>query len=287
MTKFLILILTASLMAGSAFAEDDNRKGAPNKIGKGQSNGPKRQTIRKPLNLENRNAKEQPKKGGGDNTSKPKSNVKAGMQRKPLTEILGLTEETAEAFKSAMKSYHEAVKAVHNDKELTKNDKIGALKKAHEGKIERIRAILNEKQLAQFNAIRHHNSRPQKDSLTIQKLLQLTPEQIKQLHALRHTTSVRSRAVLANKETTKQAKKTALEDLKKQFLKHRRELLTDEQLVKLDELREKIAESRKSDNEKAGKHSSGSPRPRLALGQTGQANRNQKKKEKPESKGQE
>ena len=48
MTKFLKLILTVSLMAGSAFAEDDNRKGAPNKIGKGQSNGPKRQTIRKP-----------------------------------------------------------------------------------------------------------------------------------------------------------------------------------------------------------------------------------------------
>ena len=267
MTKFLKLILTASLMAGSAFAEDDNRKGAPNKIGKDQSNGPKRQTIRKPLNLENGNATEQPKKGGGDNTSKPKSNVKAGMQRKPLTEILGLTGETAEAFKAAMKSYHEAVKAVHNDKELTK-----------EGKIERIRAILNEKQLAQLNAIWHHNSRPQKNSLTIQKLLQLTPEQIKQLHALRHTTSVRSRAVLASKETTKQAKKTALEDLKKQFLKHRRELLTDEQLVKLDELREKIAESRKTDNEKAGKHSSGSPRPRLALGQTGQAHRTQKKK---------
>ena len=80
---------------------------------------------------------------------------------------------------------------------------------------------------------------------------------------------MRSRAVLANKETTKEAKKTALEYLKTQFLKHRREILTDEQLAKLDELREKIAESRKTDNEKAGKHSSGSPRPRLALGQTG------------------
>ena len=80
---------------------------------------------------------------------------------------------------------------------------------------------------------------------------------------------MRSRAVLANKETTKEAKKTALEYLKKQFLKHRREILTDEQLAKLDELREKIAESRKTDNEKAGKHSSGSPRPRLALGPTG------------------
>ena len=269
MTKFLKLILTASLMAGSAFAEDDNRKGAPNKIGKGQSNGPKRQTIRKPLNLEKGNGTEQPKKGGGENTSKPKSNVKAGMQCKPLTEILGLTGETAEAFKAAMKSYHEAVKAVHNDKELPKDDKIGALKKAHEDKMEQIRAILNEKQLAQLHAIWHHNSRPQKNRLTIQKLLQLTPEQIKQLHALRHNTSVRSRAVLANKETTKEAKKTALEYLKTQFLKHRREILTDEQLAKLDELREKIAESRKTDNEKAGKHSSGSPRPRLALGPTG------------------
>ena len=212
MTKFLKLILTASLMAGSAFAEEDNRKGAPNKIGKGQSNSSSRQSIRKPLNLEKGNGTEQPQKGGGENASK--SNIKAGMQRKPLTEILGLTGETAEAFKSAMKSHHEAVKAVHNDKELTKNDKIGALKKAHEGKIERIRAILNEKQLAQLNAIWHHNSRPQKNSLTIQKLLQLTPEQIKQLHALRHKTSVRSRAVLANKETTKEAKKTALEHLK-------------------------------------------------------------------------
>lgn len=287
LTKFLKLILTASLMAGSAFAEDDNRKGAPNKIGKGQSNGPKRQTIRKPLNLEKGNGTEHPKRGGGENTPKPKSNVKAGMQRKPLTEILGLTGETAEAFKAAMKSYHEAVKAVHNDKELPKDDKIGALKKANEDKMEQIRAILNEKQLAQLHAIWHHNSRPQKNRLTIQELLQLTPEQIKQLHALRHNNSVRSRAVLANKETTKEAKKTALEDLKKQFLKHRREILTDEQLAKLDELREKIAESRKTDNEKAGKHSSGSPRPRLTLGQTAEANRTQKKKEKPESKGQE
>ena len=104
MTKLLKLILTASLMIGSAFAENDNRKGAPNKIGKGQSNGPKRQMIRKPLNLEKGNATEQPQKGGGESTSKPKSNVKAGMQCKPLTEILGLTGETAEAFKAAIKS---------------------------------------------------------------------------------------------------------------------------------------------------------------------------------------
>ena len=260
MTKFLKLILTASLIAGSAFAEDNTRKGAPNKIGKGQSNGPTRQTIRKPLNLEKGNSTEQPKKGGGENTSKPKSNVKAGMQCKPLTEILGLTGETAEAFKAAIKSYHEAVKAVHNDKELPKDDKIGALKKIYEDKMDQIRAILNEKQLAQLQAIWHHNSRPEKNRLTIEKLLQLTPEQIKQLHALRHKTSVRSRAVLANKETTMEAKKTALEDLNKQFLKHRREILTNEQLAKLDELRKKIAESRKTDYENSGKHSSGCPR---------------------------
>ena len=285
MTKFLQFILTASLMVGNAAAEDQNRKGAPNKIGKGQSNSSSRQSIRKPLNLEKGNGTEQPQKGGGENASK--SNIKAGMQRKPLSEILGLTGETAEAFKAAMKSYHEAVKAVHNDKELPKDDKIGALKKAHEDKMEQIRAILNEKQLAQLHAIWHQNSRPKKTHLAIQKLLQLTPDQIKQLHALRHKTSVRKRAVLANKETTKEAKKTALKELNKQFLKLRREILTDEQLAKLDELREKIAESRKTDNEKAGKHSSGSPLPRLALGQTGQANRTQKKKEKPESKGQE
>ena len=285
MTKFLQFILTASLMVGNAVAEDQNRKGAPNKIGKGQSNSSSRQSIRKPLNLEKGNGTEQPQKGGGENA--PKSNIKAGMQRKPLAEILGLTGETAEAFKAAMKSYHEAVKAVHNDKELPKDDKIGALKKAHEDKMEQIRAILNEKQLAQLHAIWHQNSRPKKTHLAIQKLLQLTPDQIKQLHALRHKTSVRKRAVLANKETTKEAKKTALKELNKQFLKLRREILTDEQLAKLDELREKIAESRKTDNEKAGKHSSGSPRSRLALGQTGQANRTQKKKEKPESKGQE
>tara|TARA_B100000683_G_scaffold274039_1_gene321178 strand:+ start:461 stop:1324 length:864 start_codon:yes stop_codon:yes gene_type:complete len=287
MTKFLRFILTASLMVGNAVAEDQNRKGAPNKIGKGQSNSSSRQSIRKPLNLGKGNGTEQPQKGGGENASKSNPNVKAGMQRKPLAEILGLTGETAEAFKAAMKSYHEAVKAVHNDKELPKDDKIGALKKAHEDKMEQIRAILNEKQLAQLLAIWHHNSRPQKNRLAIQKLLQLTPEQIKQLHALRHKTSVRKRAVLANKETTKEAKKTALEELNKQFLKIRREMLTDEQLAKLDELREKIAESRETDNEKAGKHSSGSPRSRLVLGQTGQANRNQKKKEKRESKGQE
>ncbi len=285
MTKFLQFILTASLMVGNAVAEDQNRKGAPNKIGKGQSNSSSRQSIRKPLNLEKGNGTEQPQKGGGENASK--SNIKAGMQRKPLSEILGLTGETAEAFKAAMKSYHEAVKAVHNDKELPKDDKIGALKKAHEDKMEQIRAILNEKQLAQLHAIWHQNSRPKKTHLAIQKLLQLTPDQIKQLHALRHKTSVRKRAVLANKETTKEAKKTALKELNKQFLKLRREILTDEQLAKLDELREKIAESRKTDNEKAGKHSSGSPQSRLALGQTGQANRTQKKKEKPESKGQE
>ena len=285
MTRFLQFILTASLMVGNALAEDQNRKGAPNKIGKGQSNSSSRQSIRKPLNLEKGNGTKQPQKGGGENASK--SNIKAGMQRKPLAEILGLTGETAEAFKASMKSYHEAVKAVHNDKELPKDDKIGALKKAHEDKMEQIRAILNEKQLAQLHAIWHQNSRPKKNHLAIQKLLQLNPEQIKQLHALRHKTSVRKRAVLANKETTKEAKKTALEELNKQFLKLRREMLTDEQLAKLDELREKIAESRETDNEKAGKHSSGSPRSRLALGQTGQANRNQKKKEKRESKGQE
>ena len=287
MTKFLQFILTASLMVGNAVAEDQNRKGAPNKIGKGQSNSSSRQSIRKPLNLEKGNGTEQPQKGGGENASKSNPRIKTGMQRKPLAEILGLTGETAEAFKAAMKSYHEAVKAVHNDKELPKDDKIGALKKAHEDKMEQIRAILNEKQLAQLHAIWHQNSRPKKTHLAIQKLLQLTPDQIKQLHALRHKTSVRKRAVLANKETTKEAKKTALEELNKQFLKLRREILTDEQLAKLDELREKIAESRKTDNEKAGKHSSGSPQSRLALGQTGQANRTQKKKEKPESKGQE
>ena len=77
-----------------------------------------------------------------------------------------------------------------------------------------------------------------------------------------------------------------MEELNKQFLKLRREMLTDEQLAKLDELREKIAESRETDNEKAGKHSSGSPRSRLALGQTGQA-KDSKEKEKRESKGQE
>ena len=153
MTKIFQFILTASLMVGSAVAEDQNRKGAPNKIGKGQPNSPSRQSIRKPLNLEKGNGTEQPQKGGGENASK--SNIKAGMQRKPLTEILGLTGETAEAFKAAMKSYHEAVKAVHNDKELPKDDKIGALKKAHEDKMEQIRAILNEKQLAQLHAIWH------------------------------------------------------------------------------------------------------------------------------------
>ena len=52
MTRFLQFILTASLMVGNAVAEDQNRKGAPNKIGKGQSNSSSRQSIRKPLNLE-------------------------------------------------------------------------------------------------------------------------------------------------------------------------------------------------------------------------------------------
>lgn len=271
MTKIFHIILTVGFIAGTVFAEGEKRKGPPNKLGKGESESPTRLSIRKPLNSAN-------------GTGKPKNNenegsfIKPGMQRKPLSEVLGLTGEAAETFKSIMKTYHETAKAIHGNKDFDQEEKKAALKEAHGIKMEKLQDLLSEKQLAQLRTIWRTNAKPKKN-VDFVKLLKLEEEQIKQLEAARHHAIKRKRAILGNKESSKEEMKKALAEVHKQFLNRRREILTDEQLAQLQEIREKIQEARKSDEQKSGKQSAGAPRPRLALGQTGQA-----KKKAPQGK---
>ena len=263
MTKFFHIILPVGFIAGTAFAEGEKRKGPPNKIGKGDSESTTRLSIRKPLNL----AKSPEKTKKGENEKSP---IKAGMKHKPLSEVLGLTGEVAETFKSIIKSYHETAKGIHGNKDFNQEEKNAALKEAHEIKMEKLGELLSEKQLAQLRAIWRTNAKPKKN-VDFVKLLKLEEEQIKQLEAARHHAIKRKRTILGNKESSKEEMKKALVEVHNQFLNRRREILSDEQLAELQEIRKKIQEARKNDNEKAGKHSSGSPRPRLSLGQTGQA----------------
>ena len=263
MTKIFHIILTVGLIAGTTLAEGEKRKGPPNKLGKGESESPTRLSIRKPLNSEKGSGKPQDSGNEGSPT-------KPGMQRKPLSEVLGLTGEAAETFKLIMKTYHETAKAIHGNKDFNQEEKKAALKEAHGIKMEKLQEFLSEKQFAQLRTILRTNAKPKKN-VDFVKLLKLEEEQIKQLEAARHHAIKRKRTILGNKESSKEEMKKALVEVHKQFLNRRREILTDEQLSQLQEMREKVQEARKSDEQKSGKHSAGAPRPRLALGQTGQA----------------
>ena len=271
MTKIFHIILTVGFIAGTLFAEGEKRKGPPNKHGKSESESPTRLSIRKPLN----SAKGTGKPQNNENEGSP---IKPRMQRKPLSEVLGLTGEAAETFKSIMKTYHETAKAIHGNKDLDQEEKKAALKEAHGIKVEKLQKLLSEKQLAQLRTIWRTNAKPKKN-VDFVKLLKLEEEQIKQLEAARHHAIKRKRTILGNKDSSKEEMKKALEEVHKQFLNRRREILTDEQLAQLQEIREKIQEARKSDEQKSGKQSAGVPRPRLALSQTGQT-----KKKAPQGK---
>ena len=275
MTNIFHIILTVGLIAGTTFAEGEKRKGPPNKLGKGESESPTRLSIRKPLNSEKGSGKPQDSENEGSPT-------KPGMQRKPLSEVLGLTGDAAETFKSIMKTYHETAKAIHGNKDFNQEEKKAALKEAHGIKMEKLQELLSEKQFAQLRTILRTNAKPKKN-VDFVKLLKLEEEQIKQLEAARHHAIKRKRTILGNKESSKEEMKKALVEVHKQFLNRRREILTDEQLAQLQEIREKTQEARKSDEQKSGKQSAGAPRPRLALGQTGQA-KNKANQGKPEKK---
>lgn len=270
MTKFFHIFLTISLLVGTAFADCEKRKGAPNQIGKGETQTPSRTTIRKPLNLEKGNGRT---KKDGEDANKPESDphgIKPGMQRKPLTEVLGLNGENTEAFQAALKAYHGAVKAIHTDKEMDAETKKAAVKKAHEAKMEALTEILDEKQLAQLRSIWRLNAKP-KHKVDLVKHLKLTEEQTQKLKAARLHAIKRKQTIIGNKELSKEEMKKALAEATEQFLKRRREILTDTQLAKLQELREKFEAARKNKDEEAGKQSSGAPKPRFALGHKGEA----------------
>lgn len=249
---------------------DGIKIGPPKKIGGGgdkiQTDGDESDSTRRKM----RN----PLGGHPDNGETPeKSNPDDGKPRKPKTgmgedpnkgkrpsiiSILQLSPEAAESFKKIMGAFHKRINSIVKNDQLQLEQKIKLLQKAHHEKVEALKEILTEKQFSRLRAFWNFHNGPKKDSHDkkhhhphlLVKLLDLTPEQTKKLHAARHYAFAKSRKIATDPNLSDEVKKEELKKIREQLHRRRLEILTDEQKELLADIREIIKNNR--DHSKEG-----------------------------------
>ena len=262
----LALFSTGLVMAdgGKGNNNKGQKKGPPNTVNKGGSQGSNRKQARQPLNLSGqgqgqkggqgqgqKGGQGQGQKGGQGQGQKGGQGNGTGMQKKrpPLSQVLGLKGPKAQKVDAIGKAHHAKIESIHENKELTEQQKLIAIRAAHKKFDDKLKELLDDDELAKLQLVRLKNANPQNgnqnaggmDPLRI-KVLNLTKEQVKQLTAARQFAAKKKMGILTNKELSATDKKKALHAVEKQHQARVAEILTDQQLALMKKINQAAAQ---------------------------------------------
>ena len=284
--KIFAKILTLALFsAGLAVAQNQGggnnngqKKGPPNSVNKGGSKGSNRKQARQPLPGQQgqgqgqkggqgqgqKGGQGQGQKGGQGQGQKGGQGNGTGMQKKrpPLSQVLGLKGPKAQKVDAIGKAHHAKIESIHENKELTEQQKLIAIRAAHKKFDDKLKELLDDDELAKLQLVRLKNANPQNgnqnaggmDPLRI-KVLNLTKEQVKQLTAARQFAAKKKMGILTNKELSATDKKKALHAVEKQHQARVAEILTDQQLALMKKINQAAAQmaGKGGNNQNSGK----------------------------------
>ncbi len=243
----LALFSAGLVMADGGKGNNNNgqKKGPPNKVNKGGNKGESnRKQARQPLNLSGqgqgqKGGQGQGQKGGQGQGQKGGQGQQTGMQKKrpPLSEVLELTGEKAKKVDALGKGHHERIETIRENKELTPEQKLIAIRAALQKHNDKLKELLDDDEMAKLHAIRIKNANPENgqnpggmDPLRI-KVLKLTKEQVQQLTAARQFADKKILGILSNKELSETDRKKAIHAVHKQHHTRVEEILSPEQLA--------------------------------------------------------
>ncbi|SVC77856.1 uncharacterized protein METZ01_LOCUS330710, partial [marine metagenome] len=262
--KILIILIAGALNAPTLTQAQSNQRGqgAPNSVRgqSGQGNSVNRQSVRQPLsngnNGQQRNSgqtrnSEQGGRQSGQSGRKPQSGMSrtenGGQQQRErvnIKETLDLTDEQASQLRAIHEKWHKIAKAIHSNKELSKEEKKAKLKEAFEEMDAAVRELLSEEQYAKLVKLRRSSARPNQNGneenghsraehrRELRQILELTEEQLEKLRAVHQYALKKIKGIIANEELTKEEKKKQIKNVKKQARNRRMEILTEEQQEK-------------------------------------------------------
>ena len=191
---------------------------------------------------------------------------KQQRERVNLKETLELTDEQASQLRTIHEKWHKISKAIHSNKELSKEEKKAKLKEAFKEMDAAVRELLSEEQYAKLVKIRHSNARPNQNSneenehrRELRQILELTEEQAEKLRAVHQYALKKIKGIIANEELTKEEKKKQIKNVKKQANNRRMEIFTEEQKEKLREWRAHHRAQHQQQEQNGGGNSTGRP----------------------------
>ena len=284
--KILIILIAGALNAPTLTQAQSNQRGqgAPNSVRgqsgqNGEGNSVNRQSVRQPLSNSNNGQQgnsgqtSNSEQGGGQSGRKPQSGMtrteNGGQQQRErvnIKETLDLTDEQASQLRAIHEKWQKIAKAIHSNKELSKEEKKAKLKAAFKKMDAAVRELLSEEQYAKLVKLRRSNARPNQNGneenehrRELRQILELTEEQAEKLRAVHRYALKKIKGILANEELSKEEKKKQIKNVKKQAHNRRMEIFTEEQKEKLRKWRAQQRAQRQQQNQNGGGNSSGRP----------------------------
>ena len=187
-------------------------------------------------------------------------------ERVNIKETLDLTDEQASQLRAIHEKWQKIAKAIHSNKELSKEEKKAKLKAAFKKMDAAVRELLSEEQYAKLVKLRRSNAQPNQNGNEVnehrrelRQILELTEEQAEKLRAVHRYALKKIKGIIANEELSKEEKKKQIKNVKKQAHNRRMEILTEEQKEKLRKWRAQQRAQRQQQNQNGGGNSSGRP----------------------------
>jgi len=286
--KIAIILIAGALNVTTLTQAQSNQRGqgAPNSVRgqsgqNGEGNSVNRQSVRQPLSNSNNGQQgnsgqtRNSEQGGGQSGRKPQSGMtrteNGGQQQREsvnIKETLDLTDEQASQLRAIHEKWQKIAKAIHSNKELSKEEKKAKLKAAFKKMDAAVRELLSEEQYAKLVKLRRSNARPNQNGneenehrRELRQILELTEEQAEKLRAVHRYALKKIKGIIANEELSKEEKKKQIKNVKKQAHNRRMEILTEEQKEKLRKWRAHQRAQRQQQNQNGGGNSSGRPQP--------------------------
>jgi arsenate reductase-like glutaredoxin family protein len=188
-----------------------------------------------------------------------------------IKETLDLTDEQASQLRAIHEKWQKIAKAIHSNKELSKEEKKAKLKEAFKEMDAAVRELLSEEQYAKLVELRRTSARPNQNGneenghsraehrRELRQILELTEEQVEKLRAVHQYAMKKIKAIIANEELSKEEKKKQIKEVKKQAHNRRMEIFTEEQKKKLRKWRAHHRAQHQQQEQNGGGNSSGRP----------------------------
>ena len=187
-------------------------------------------------------------------------------ERVNIKETLDLTDEQASQLRAIHEKWQKIAKAIHSNKELSKEEKEAKLKEAFKEMDAAVCGLLSEEQYAKLIELRRSSARPNQNGneetehrRELRQILELTEEQVKKLRAVHQYALKKIKGIIANEELTREEKKKQIKEVNKQAHNRRMEIFTEEQKEKQRKWRARHRAQHQQQEQNGGGNSSGRP----------------------------